>query len=128
VLFDFNNGWLALWDRRANLDLILWDPHYSLIGAHFGLLRDFLFTGAKLDLYLYYKLGAPSLVICLLAVTALATLALRSALASEALGQALAPSHADPVGRGTVPGRPGLAGGTPALPAGEAPALPAGEG
>jgi len=83
VLFDFNSGWLNLWDRGANLDLILWSPYYSPVGAHLWLLHDFMFTGAKLDLFLYYKLGVPSLVVFIPLFVALATLSIRSAVDSD---------------------------------------------
>ena len=79
VLFDFNNGWLDLWSRGANIDLILWDPRFSPILAHLRLLHDFFYTGAKLDLYVYYKAGAPALIAIFLFV-ALAILAARAAL------------------------------------------------
>jgi len=84
VLFDFNSGWLNLWDRGANLDLILWNPHYSPIGAHLRLLHDFMFTGAKLDLYLYYKFGVPSLALFLGLFSGLLILTIRSVLVIDA--------------------------------------------
>lgn len=79
VLFDFNSGWLNLWDHRANLGLILWDPGFSPILAHLRLLHDYLYTGAKLDLYIFYKLGLPSLLAFLVLFTGLATLVIRAA-------------------------------------------------
>ncbi len=83
VLFDFNNGWQELWSWRANMDLIMWDPHYSPILANLSLVKYFLFTGAKLDLYLLHKLGAAALLGSLLVTSGLATLAARAALHSE---------------------------------------------
>jgi len=99
VLFDFNNGWLDLWDRHANIDLVLWDPHFSPIGAHLRLLHDFLYTGAKLDLYLYYKLGIPALLVCLLVFTGLSTLAVGTALASDLDELYTSSGHHEPTAR-----------------------------
>lgn len=82
VLFDFNSGWQNLWDHRANLDLITWDPAFSPILAHLRLLRDYLYTGAKLDLYIFFKLGVPSLLGFLLLLATLTTLAVRASLSA----------------------------------------------
>lgn len=83
VLFDWNLGWLDLWDHRATLWQIQWDPHFSPIGAHLRLLRSFLETGAKLDLYIYYRLGVPALVGFLLVFISFLSLAVRSALSGS---------------------------------------------
>ena len=83
ALFDFNNGWLDLWDHQANLDLIAWNPHFSPIVAHLRMLRDYFFTGAKLDLYLYYKFGFPALLTSLILFTGCLTLAIRAALGAK---------------------------------------------
>jgi hypothetical protein len=82
VLFDFNSGWLDLWGRNARQRFITWDPSYSPILAHIRLLHDFLYTGAKLDLYIFYKLGFPSLLLFLLLFAGVLTLAIRAVLAS----------------------------------------------
>ena len=79
VIFDFNSGWLDLWEHEARERLIMWNPSYSPILAHARLFHDFLYTGAKLDLYIYYKLGFPSLLAFLLMFTAALTLAARAA-------------------------------------------------
>jgi len=79
VIFDFNSGWLDLWEHEARERLIMWNPSYSPILAHTRLFHDFLYTGAKLDLYIYYKLGFPSLLVFLLMFTAALTLAARAA-------------------------------------------------
>jgi hypothetical protein len=84
VLFDHNNGWLNLWDHGANLDLILWNPHFSPIVAHLRLLWDYAFTGAKLDLFLYYKLGLPALLASSLLFVGCITLVGRAVAAGEA--------------------------------------------
>ena len=83
VLFDFNNGWLDLWGHRANLDLIIWNPNYSPIVAHLRLLNEFLYTGAKLDLFLFWKYGVPCLILFLLLLTILTTLTVRSAVLAD---------------------------------------------
>ncbi len=80
VLFDWNNGWLDLWAHHASLTQIEFDPHFSTIGAHLRLLGNFLSTGAKLDLYLYYKLGVPSLVLFVALFVGFFALAARAAL------------------------------------------------
>ncbi len=89
VLFDWNNGWLDLWAHNASLTQIEFDPHFSTIGAHLRLLGNFLSTGAKLDLYLYYKLGVPSLVLFVALFVGFFVLAARAALRSEQHPQAL---------------------------------------
>ena len=83
VLIDHNNGWLDLWNHRADVAQITWNPHFSPVGAHLRVLREFLFTGSKVDLYVYYKLGTPSLVAFLMLFVGLATLATRAAVLSE---------------------------------------------
>jgi hypothetical protein len=83
VLFDFNNGWLDLWDHHASLAQIQWDPHFSPIGAHLRLLENFLATGSKLDLYIFYRLGMPSLLLFMVLFLLLITLAARAALTSD---------------------------------------------
>jgi hypothetical protein len=79
VLVDFNNGWQNLWNHQAGIYQILWTPHFSPIGAHFRVLGESLLTGSKLDLYLYYKLGIPSLAGAAALIVGLSTLAARSA-------------------------------------------------
>ncbi len=83
VVFDWNSGWLDLWGHHARQHLITWDPHYSPILAHLRLLHDFFYTGAKLDLYIYYKLGVPSLLFFLLLFVALLTLTVRTVSESQ---------------------------------------------
>ena len=89
VLFDWNNGWLDLWDHHASLTQIEFDPHFSTIGAHMRLLGNFLSTGAKLDLYLYYKLGVPSLMLFVALFVGFFVLAARAALRTDQRDQAL---------------------------------------
>lgn len=84
VLIDFNLGWLDLWDHNAGVHQITWDPHFSPIGAQLRVLKYLFLTGHRVDSYLFFKLGAPSLVAFLLLFVGFATLAVRSALANEA--------------------------------------------
>jgi hypothetical protein len=92
VLFDHNLGWIDLWSHRASLAQIEFDPHFSPIGAHVRLFRAFLSDGARLDFYLYYKLGLPALVLFLGSAVLFATLAARGALVCGA-SDARASSH-----------------------------------
>ncbi len=75
VLFDYQSGWRNLWDEGAKPEQILWDPHFSLIGAHLRLARQWADGLIGPDLYLPHKLGVwtiPALTIGLLAVAAMA--------------------------------------------------------
>ena len=87
VLFDFNVGWLDLWDHHASLTQIEFDPHFSTIGAHLRLLGGFLSNGSKLDPYIYYKLGIPSLILFIALFVAFTALAVRTALLQEGTGE-----------------------------------------
>lgn len=82
VLFDYQTGWRNLWDHGARPEQILWNPHFSLIGAHLRLARQWLDGLIGPDLYLMHRMGAWAIV--LLVVGLLTVLGL--ALATEALG------------------------------------------
>ena len=42
VLFDYQSGWRNLWDHGARPEQIEWNPHFSLIGAHLRLARQWV--------------------------------------------------------------------------------------
>ncbi len=57
VLMDFQRGWRNLWDVGAKAEQIVWNPHFSLIGAHLRLLEQWRGGLIGLDLYLLHKIG-----------------------------------------------------------------------
>ncbi len=57
ILFDYQRGWQKLWDVGARPDQIIWDPHFSPIGAQLRLLRQWLDGFIEPDFYLALKLG-----------------------------------------------------------------------
>ena len=57
VLVDFERGWRNLWDVGAKVEQIVWDPHFSLIGAHLRLLGQWRDDLIGLDLYLPHQMG-----------------------------------------------------------------------
>ena len=57
VLFDYQNGWRNLWDVGAKPEQILWDPHFSLIGAHLRLLAQWRDGLIGFDLYITHMAG-----------------------------------------------------------------------
>ena len=65
ILFDYQRGWRNLWDVGARPDQIIWDPHFSPIGAHLRLLRQLLDGSIGPDLYITTKMGILSLPIML---------------------------------------------------------------
>ena len=87
VLFDYQRGWRDLWDVGAKPEQILWDPHFSIIGAHLRLLRQWGNGLIGPDLYLVHKLGfwwAPAFAAGLFLVAGVwATLRVRLALKSD---------------------------------------------
>ena len=91
VLFDYQRGWRNLWDVGADPEQIVWNPHFSPIGAHLRLLRRWLDGSIQPDFYLGQTLGAwtaPALVgvvtVVVLGAVAAATRArLRSAARAE---------------------------------------------
>jgi hypothetical protein len=90
ILFDYQRGWQNLWDVGARPDQIIWDPHFSPIGAHLRLLRQWLDGLIEPDFYLAQKLGVwtvPAL-IGVLAVILMGTVA---ALARARLSAAIRP-------------------------------------
>ena len=65
ILFDYQRGWRNLWDVGARPDQIIWDPHFSPIGAHLRLLRQLLDGSIGPDLYVATRIGVWSLPIML---------------------------------------------------------------
>lgn len=57
VLFDYQRGWQNLWEHGARPEQVLWNPHFSLIGAHLRLARQWQDGLIGLDLYLLQRLG-----------------------------------------------------------------------
>ena len=57
VLFDYQTGWRNLWEHGARPEQILWNPHFSLIGAHLRLARQWWDGLIGPDLYLVQRLG-----------------------------------------------------------------------
>ena len=57
VLFDYQTGWRNLWDHGARPEQVLWNPHFSLIGAHLRLARQWQDGLIGPDLYLAQRLG-----------------------------------------------------------------------
>ena len=57
VLFDYQRGWQNLWDHGARPEQVLWNPHFSLIGAHLRLARQWFDGLIGPDLYLAQRLG-----------------------------------------------------------------------
>ena len=57
VLVDFQHGWRNLWDVGAKAEQIVWNPHFSLIGAHLRLLEQWRDGLIGLDLYLLHKIS-----------------------------------------------------------------------
>jgi len=78
VLFDYQNGWRNLWDVGAKPEQILWDPHFSLIGAHLRLLAQWRDGLIGLDLYMTHMAGlwAVAVLVGVVALIAAAWLAL----------------------------------------------------
>ena len=63
VLFDYQMGWRNLWEHGARPEQILWNPHFSLIGAHLRLARQWQDGLIGLDLYLPQRLGPWAIVL-----------------------------------------------------------------
>ena len=57
VLFDYQTGWRNLWEHGARPEQVLWNPHFSLIGAHLRLARQWQDGLIGPDLYLAQRLG-----------------------------------------------------------------------
>lgn len=56
-LFDYQSGWRNLWDHGARFEQIVWDPHFSIIGAHLRLARQWVDGFIGPDLYMAHVLG-----------------------------------------------------------------------
>ncbi|MCY3782814.1 MAG: hypothetical protein OXG79_03400 [Chloroflexi bacterium] len=57
VLFDYQSGWRNLWDHGARPEQIEWNPHFSLIGAHLRLARQWVDGLIGPDLFVVHRLG-----------------------------------------------------------------------
>ncbi len=58
VLFDYQSGWRNLWEHTSRLEQIEWNPHFSLIGAHLRLARQWVDGLIGPDLFVVHRLGA----------------------------------------------------------------------
>ena len=63
MLFDYQRGWQNLWEHGARPEQVLWNPHFSLIGAHLRLARQWQDGLIGPDLYLLQRLGPWALVL-----------------------------------------------------------------
>lgn len=63
VLFDYQTGWRNLWEHGARPEQVLWNPHFSLIGAHLRLARQWQDGLIEPDLYLFQRIGPWALVL-----------------------------------------------------------------
>ena len=63
VLFDYQTGWRNLWEHGARPEQVLWNPHFSLIGAHLRLARQWQDGLIGPDLYLAQRLGPWAIVL-----------------------------------------------------------------
>ncbi len=63
VLFDYQSGWRNLWDHGARPEQIEWNPHFSLIGAHLRLARQWVDGFIGPDLFVVHRLGAWSIAV-----------------------------------------------------------------
>ncbi len=68
VLFDYQTGWRNLWDHGARPEQILWNPHFSLIGAHLRLARQWLDGQIGPDLYFVHRMGGWTIVLLVAAL------------------------------------------------------------
>ena len=57
VLFDYQSGWRNLWDHGARPEQIEWNPHFSLIGAHLRLARQWVDGLIGPDLFIAHRVG-----------------------------------------------------------------------
>jgi hypothetical protein len=76
VLFDYQRGWQNLWEHGARPEQVLWNPHFSLIGAHLRLSRQWMDGLIGSDLYLMYRIGPWATALLVLGLLAVAGLAL----------------------------------------------------
>lgn len=68
VLFDYQTGWRNLWEHGARPEQVLWNPHFSLIGAHLRLARQWQDGLIEPDLYLFQRIGAWAFVLLTISV------------------------------------------------------------
>ena len=68
VLFDYQAGWRNLWEHGARPEQVLWNPHFSLIGAHLRLARQWQDGLIEPDLYLFQRIGGWAFVLLTMSV------------------------------------------------------------
>ena len=76
VLFDYQTGWRNLWDHGARPEQVLWNPHFSLIGAHLRLARQWQDGLIGPDLYLAQRLGPWAVVLLVIGLLIVLSVAL----------------------------------------------------
>lgn len=76
VLFDYQRGWQNLWEHGARPEQVLWNPHFSLIGAHLRLARQWQDGLIGLDLYLLQRFGPWAVVLFVIGLLGVLGLAL----------------------------------------------------
>ena len=91
VLFDYQTGWRNLWEHGARPEQVLWNPHFSLIGAHLRLARQWVDGLIGPDLYLAQRLGPWAVV--LLVVGLVIVLGLAFVIETRALGRIRNPAR-----------------------------------
>ena len=75
VLFDYQSGWRNLWDHGARPEQIEWNPHFSLIGAHLRLARQWVDGLIGPDLFVAHRLGAWTIAVLAVGLLVVAGLA-----------------------------------------------------
>lgn len=78
VLFDYQTGWRNLWEHGARPEQVLWNPHFSLIGAHLRLARQWQDGLIGPDLYLAQRLGPWAIVLLVIGLLTILVVALAS--------------------------------------------------
>ena len=92
ALFDYQSGWRNLWDHGARPEQIEWNPHFSLIGAHLRLARQWVDGLIGPDLFVAHRLGAWT--IAVLAVGLLVVLGLAWAIETRGVDSGRCPEDA----------------------------------
>lgn len=78
VLFDYQTGWRNLWEHGARPEQVLWNPHFSLIGAHLRLARQWQDGLIGPDIYLAQRLGPWTIVLLVIGLLTILGVALAS--------------------------------------------------
>ena len=87
VLFDYQSGWRNLWDHGARPEQIEWNPHFSLIGAHLRLARQWVDGLIGPDLFVVHRLGAWTIAVLAVGLVVVLGLAVAIETRSVVLGR-----------------------------------------